>query len=469
MESAEINSPFDTLLALAQGGDPKDQKDFAYYCLNTPQHYMKALEWFKRLAIANDGESQYILWFMYRHGLGRPSNQSIADNWRYKAKKNGYTTAPDRLAEIFPAYVEDDASSTESQPTNKEQQEKSFNEVLFGNNGNDNRLVIWDGESESENKTKSKQKGKTVDDYLAKCEYLYDHMELVTHTPDPNINPEKILESLIGLKNIKQQIQQMKRKVLFNKKRQEKGFITRATSNHFVFTGNPGTGKNEVSRILGHILLNIGVLPSGHVIEVSAGELEAGWYGHTALKTRSVVNRALGGVLFIDEAYSLLDKGHWNTTGAEALSTLLKMMEDHRDDLVVIMAGYPDKMAELIRSNPGLKSRFRHNLHFDDYSPEELCKIYEKFCAEEDFIVHSDTIVRLNVMMQDAVKYENNQTLGNGRFVRNVFEKTIEKMSLRVMSDDNCTDDTDLQTILFCDLPSFEEIGLKPSKNRILK
>lgn len=450
---------FDTLFTLAQAGDPEHQKDFAYYCLKSPPHYMKALDWFKRLALQNDGESQYILGFMYRHGLGRPSNQSIAENWIYKAKTNGCTAAPERLTEIFPIYVEDDLASEDSPSPPPKKDGKSFNDVLFGSNGNDNRLVIWDGGSASDSRNSSGE-------YLAKCENLYDNIELVTHIPNLDQDPEKVLEALIGLKEIKNQVHMMGKKILFNKKRAEKGFSTRSSANHFVFTGNPGTGKNEVARILGHIFLNLGILPSGHVVEVSAAELRAGWEGHTALKARSVVKKALGGILFIDEAYSLLDGNYWGT-GDEALSTLLKMMEDYRNDLIVIMAGYPDKMKSLINSNPGLKSRFRHTLHFGDYTADELCQIYEKFCTEEDFVVHTDAMARLKVMMQGVVQYENNQTVGNGRFVRNVFEKTIDKMSLRIMHEGQCADDADLQTILFCDLPTIEDMGLSRASKRI--
>ena len=196
-----------------------------------------------------------------------------------------------------------------------------------------------------------------------------------------------------------------------------------AITRHLVFTGNPGTGKTTVARILGEVYKNLGVLSKGHFAEVDRTDLVAEYLGQTAPKTAKVVESALGGILFIDEAYSLVPDGRGDMYGQEAINTLLKMMEDHREDLVVIVAGYKDEMSRFIDPNPGLKSRFSRSIHFEDYSASELTEIFKVRCEQHGYLLSDKTLNSV----QDLVKQFETQIgeLGNGRFVRNIFDRCV--------------------------------------------
>ena len=280
--------------------------------------------------------------------------------------------------------------------------------------------------------------------------------EIKIHYPDEAVDPWDKLDNFIGMKNIKQQLMQIKRRMEFDLKRREKGFKEQdKPSNHFVFYGNPGTGKNEVSRILGSLMKNMGVLSKGHVIEVDRSDLIMGYIGQSAIKTKEILTEARGGILFIDEAYSLWDGSSWDF-GPEVISTLMKHMEDQREDLVIIFAGYKEEMEILLRSNPGFSSRIRHHLEFLDYNTEELIEIYKKFCEENSYKIHKDAMVPVKNIMTESKKL-NNMKFGNGRFVRNVFEKTIEKLATRVINM-NLETDEDLELIRPTDIPNIEEV-----------
>ncbi|MBQ9347534.1 MAG: AAA family ATPase, partial [Oscillibacter sp.] len=199
-------------------------------------------------------------------------------------------------------------------------------------------------------------------------------------TPPENIEDlQKELDGYIGLERVKQEVRSLVNLVKVHQLRRENGLPEPELSLHMVFTGNPGTGKTTVARIMARIYKSLGILSKGQLVEVDRSGLVAGYVGQTALKTAKAVESALGGVLFIDEAYALNGKGD-NDFGQEAIDTVLKAMEDHRDDLVVIVAGYDELMDAFIHSNPGLESRFNRFLHFDDYTEEELLKIFQMRC-----------------------------------------------------------------------------------------
>lgn len=241
----------------------------------------------------------------------------------------------------------------------------------------------------------------------------------------------KELDRLIGLTAIKERVKSLTNFLKLQRQRQQAGLPSMPISLHMAFVGNPGTGKTTVARIVGQILGSMGILSSGHLVETDRSGLVAEYAGQTATKTNKLVDSALGGVLFIDEAYSLVSAGGEDAYGREAIQTLLKRMEDQRDALVVILAGYPDEMDEMIRSNPGLTSRINTRLEFEDYEPADLGRIFELLCTANQYRVPAASRHRLLVGL-DALHRERDQHFGNGRLARNAFEECVRKLADRV-------------------------------------
>ncbi|MBE6312798.1 MAG: AAA family ATPase [Bacteroidales bacterium] len=245
-------------------------------------------------------------------------------------------------------------------------------------------------------------------------------------------NPIEKLNSLIGLNSVKSEIKSLENFLKVQIERDKQGLKQTSLSYHCVFTGNPGTGKTTVARILAEIYKNLGIIERGHLVETDRSGLVAEYVGQTAVKTNKIIDSALDGVLFIDEAYSLA-VGSKIDYGNEAIATLLKRMEDNRDRLIVILAGYTDEMKTFIDSNPGLQSRFSRYIEFSDYSAEDLYKIFESKMKEEEYTITDEAKVYLQKFFADSVIHKD-RNFGNGRFVRNIFEKVITQQSNRLAS-----------------------------------
>ncbi len=265
---------------------------------------------------------------------------------------------------------------------------------------------------------------------------------------EPETPPEKIedlkaeLNSYIGLAGIKKEVNNLINLVTVYKLRQEHGLKTVDMSLHMVFSGNPGTGKTMIARLMARIYRSLGMLSKGQLIEVDRSGLVAGYVGQTATKTSEVIEKAKGGVLFIDEAYALNSKSE-NDFGQEAIDTLLKAMEDNREDLVVIVAGYDGLMDEFIHSNPGLESRFNRYLHFDDYTTDEMMGILDMRLQKGQYTLEGDAREAARRYIEDA--NTSSISFGNGRGVRNLFERLLVAQSNRLAAAENVTTDMLMQ------------------------
>ena len=273
--------------------------------------------------------------------------------------------------------------------------------------------------------------------------------EAEEETPPEDINDLKAeLNELIGLEGIKREVNNLINIVTIYKLRQQNGLKTVDMSLHMVFSGNPGTGKTMIARLMSRIYKSLGMLKKGHLVEVDRSGLVAGYVGQTATKTSAVIEKALGGVLFIDEAYALNNKSE-NDFGQEAIDTLLKAMEDHRDDLVVIVAGYDGLMDQFIHSNPGLESRFNRYLHFDDYTAEEMMGILDLQLKKGQYVLTEQA--RKDVADYIAAANTSSIAFGNGRGVRNIFERLLVAQANRLAQTSDITKD-DLMTITEADV-----------------
>ena len=254
--------------------------------------------------------------------------------------------------------------------------------------------------------------------------------------------PEKIedllaeLDGYIGLTLIKDEVRSLINMVKIDKMRREHNLPTAELSLHMVFSGNPGTGKTMMARLMSRIYHSLGILSKGQLVEVDRSGLVAGYVGQTAIKTRKVIEKAMGGVLFIDEAYALNGKSE-NDFGQEAIDTILKAMEDHRDDLVVIVAGYTDLMDDFVHSNPGLESRFNRFMYFPDYSVDEMMGIFDMRCQGSCYHLAEDA----RPLVRDYIAEESadQESFGNGRGVRNIFENIIVAQNNRLAKLDTVT------------------------------
>ena len=248
---------------------------------------------------------------------------------------------------------------------------------------------------------------------------------------EPETDPMDDLNALVGLTDVKKDVGELINLVRAQQLRKEQGLKAVPVSKHLVFSGNPGTGKTTVARILGRLYKQIGALSKGQLVEVDRSGLVAGYVGQTAIKTQEKIHEAMGGVLFIDEAYALNKEG--NDYGQEAIDTILKAMEDNRDDFVVIVAGYTELMEEFINSNPGLKSRFNKYILFPDYTAEELIAIFDSMCSRYSYTLTPDARAKLEELIRYREQHKD-ENFANARDMRNLFEIIITNQASRIAS-----------------------------------
>jgi SpoVK/Ycf46/Vps4 family AAA+-type ATPase len=260
------------------------------------------------------------------------------------------------------------------------------------------------------------------------------------------------IHELVGLDCVKREITKLVNLARVRKMRQEAGMAIPPVSLHLVFTGNPGTGKTTVARLLSAIYKHLGLLSNGHVVEADRSSLVAGYVGQTALKTREVLDRAKGGILFIDEAYALSSSKHSEDFGREAIDTVLKFMEDNRDDFILVVAGYSEKMSEFLDSNPGLRSRFNKFVSFPDYTPQELVLIFERLAKASNYRLAASTLAEVERRLTE-MHSRRRSSFGNAREVRNFFENVMANQADRISSITNPSEEQ-LALIESHDIPS---------------
>lgn len=294
----------------------------------------------------------------------------------------------------------------------------------------------------TENSTESKKMAALLKDSLVR---YYGHIRIleICNQQDDILEEDKSLEelmdelnNLVGLKQVKEKVNDLIIYQKVQKLRRDNNLNTVKSTLHLSFMGNPGTGKTTVARIVGRIYKHIGLLSKGHFVEVSRTDLIAGYQGQTALKVKNVIEKAKGGVLFIDEAYSITENDHLDSYGRECLTELTKALEDYRDDLVVIVAGYTQPMNKFFESNPGLKSRFNTFIEFEDYSSSELELILENMCRENDYQLDKALKEYLKVYLEKVVE-EKDENFANGRMARNLYDDLVMNHARRVNKIEN--------------------------------
>ena len=300
--------------------------------------------------------------------------------------------------------------------------------------------ILMDDLNESLNKILFQQPNK---ENVQENECVSETEESGQESADKTANVEKYLDelnSLVGLSAVKEDVNLLIHTITINEEREKMNLSVPDFSKHLVFYGNPGTGKTTVARIIANLYKELGVISKGQFVETDRSGLVAGYVGQTAIKTKELIDSAMGGVLFIDEAYTLAPEGSGSDFGQEAIDTLLKAMEDNRNDFVVIVAGYPELMNRFINSNPGLNSRFNKYLYFDDYNAEELEKIFVLMCEKYQYVLDDELKEQLPEFFE-AMVLNKPENFANAREVRNIFEKAVQRQSSRLYNDKEHTNE----------------------------
>ena len=351
---------------------------------------------------------------------------------RLNDKKSGYgSLVVDFYQELGQAYLSADPDTEETELRKLSDYCRHLENYLTEKLGDEGPKTCYFKKTGTANKpsthTESGSEKKTEGETLPKTEASKENASVADPQQVEAILKE--LNALVGLQEVKREISTLVNFIRIGNMRKERGMESAMPSLHMVFTGNPGTGKTTVARMLSSIFYHLGVLQTDTLVEVDRSGLVSGYIGQTATKTQDVINEAIGGVLFIDEAYTLSPQNNEKDFGQEAIDTLLKAMEDHRDELVVIAAGYPEPMEHFLESNPGLRSRFNRYIHFEDYKPEELLEILSGICLSKQYRLSESARTWALAYFETACREEH---FANARAVRNLFEKVVMSQANRL-------------------------------------
>ena len=366
---------------------------------------------------------------------GVPNTRSLKSLSYLKSyDRRGDTSHFDKVAAVFFSFAQVAIKADGQASDARSQQVKKIRRLIYGEEAGNATSSAEAARAEAEQAvTVSEEEAESLDEVMEK------------------------IHNLIGMQKVKGQIDTFVNLIKVHKERERRGLPVTPFSKHAVFYGPPGTGKTTIARYLGKVYKSMGLLEKGHMVETDRAGLVAGYVGQTAIQVDEVVQQALDGVLFIDEAYTLSPRGGGggNDFGQEAIDTLLKRMEDYRERLVVIVAGYPDEMQDFIESNPGLESRFSRYFYFDHYAPKELLQIFDIFAENSSFTLTQGARREL-LRLITAFHRRRDRSFGNGRFIRNLFERIVEKQANRIASVSPLTDKI-LCSITKYDIPKPEE------------
>lgn len=408
--------------------------------------FSEALKWYTKAAETGDWRNQsFLATHLYNHEMYEESLK-----WRVKASESN----PDICQAVGHYYewgkgVEKDLDEAMHWYKKAAEGGGAESKVFFGQKLFEQKhyedALEWFEKVISDKKASDDTK-KEAQDYIEKCQKILNPSSNVTLTAkkeeaESAVSKEPVsntlemllqqLQALTGLQDVKQEVSTLVNLLKLQSMRKQHGLPEIPMSRHLVFVGNPGTGKTTVARLLAKIYHQLGILSKGQLIEVDRSGLVAGYVGQTALKTQEAIQSALGGILFVDEAYTLAKPETSNDFGQEAIDTILKAMEDHRDDFVVIVAGYPDLMKTFINSNPGLKSRFNKYIYFQDYTPEELLDIFKSQCKNAGLTLEEGASEIAFDYLQNAYEHRDSN-FANGRSVRNYFERVLSNQANRL-------------------------------------
>jgi len=428
----DVNLAFECFLRAAKRGLPDAQYrvGMAYDSGDgVAKSKYHALQWYLKAAEKGHATAQMCVGYAYRNGEGCEEDVHLAFKWYLKAAKQDEDTAQNNLAMMYECGV--------GVQKNIEEARHWYKKAIV--NGN---AAASDNLKDMERKFNKPGKEKNDDS---------DNEDKEVSVPvAPSVACDVDLKSLVGLEPVKAAVTELRNFIAYQIECGKRGMPVVQVSNHCVFTGNPGTGKTTVARIIAKIYHEMGILKTSKVVEVDRSKVVGAYIGHTAKQMSKVIDEAMDGVLFIDEAYSLAEGGE-KDFGREAVEVLLKRMDDNRHRLVVIVAGYTDEMHKFIDMNPGLKSRFTHYIDFPDYSAEELERIFISMCEKDKYICGDDVRAAVHKRMEGAVE-KRDRTFGNARFVRNLYEDAQRRIASRLAGNLSALSDAELKTFAVSDV-----------------